>query len=94
MLRLLLLTLLITAIIYWRPLWRKWLQMHTQKPLSKALLTAEEARDILGVSASAHRDEIIQAHKRLMQKIHPDRGGSDYLASRVNLAKQILLKEF
>jgi len=54
-------------------------------------MTAEQAREILGVPANASRDEIIKAHKRMMQKMHPDRGGSDYLAAQINQAKDTLL---
>ncbi|HEY8568839.1 molecular chaperone DnaJ [Microbulbifer sp.] len=56
-------------------------------------LTVEEARKILSVSAHASREEIIGAHRKLIQKFHPDRGGNDYLASRINAAKALLLKQ-
>ncbi|QKX18430.1 molecular chaperone DnaJ [Microbulbifer sp. YPW1] len=55
-------------------------------------LTLEEARKVLSVSANASREEIIGAHRKLIQKFHPDRGGNDYLASRINAAKALLLK--
>lgn len=52
----------------------------------------EEALQILGLSGNPSKEEIIQAHRRLINKLHPDRGGSDFLAARVNQAKDVLLK--
>ena len=39
------------------------------------------------------KEDVIKAHRLLMQKIHPDRGGSDYLAKKINLAKDFLINE-
>lgn len=58
---------------------------------SSDTITPERARKILGVAESATRDEIVEAHRRLMQKNHPDRGGSEYIASEINQAKRVLL---
>ena len=52
----------------------------------------DEAYKILGLEESASHEEVIKAHKRLMQRLHPDRGGSDYLAAKINTAKDQLIK--
>jgi hypothetical protein len=55
-------------------------------------MTREEARLILGVDASASEGQVTEAHRRLIQKNHPDLGGTDYLASKINQARDILLR--
>ncbi len=64
---------------------------HAGSGASGGSMSVAEARAILGIDANASFDEIKQAHRRLMGQYHPDRGGSDYLAARINQAKEILL---
>lgn len=54
-------------------------------------LTKDEALQLLGLKPGASREDIIKAHKSLMQKLHPDRGGNDYLAAKLNAARDLLL---
>jgi hypothetical protein len=60
-------------------------------PSGFADLSKDEAYSVLGLEPGASEQDIIKAHKRLMQRMHPDRGGSDYLAAKINSAKDKLI---
>ena len=54
-------------------------------------MSRAEALEVLGLQEGASEDEIKQAHKRLINNVHPDHGGSTYLAAKINRAKSVLL---
>jgi len=88
--------------VYGRPvlqafgLWRQ-LQSMQQKQQQSAPSTnndtmdAATARQILELEENPSKEDILAAHKRMMAKNHPDKGGSTYLASQINQAKDLLL---
>lgn len=62
-------------------------------PPSSGRMSPDEAREVLGLGPGCDEAEIRAAHKRLMVRVHPDQGGSDALAARVNQAKDVLLAQ-
>ena len=78
------------------PTWRDGFETNTDDGLGAAPtsgpMTKEEAYEILGLSAGATEAEIREAHRRLMKRVHPDTGGSVFLATRINEAKDVLLR--
>jgi hypothetical protein len=71
----------------WRPG-----EARTESFSSNDDMSESQAFDILGLKDDATKEDIIQAHRRMMQKVHPDRGGSTYLATKINAAKDLLIK--
>ncbi len=77
------------------PLARSWLQMRKSAPSSSPQnpnLTEKEALEVLGLPKTATAEDIKEAHIRLMKKLHPDQAGSDWIAKKINAAKELLLK--
>ena len=67
-------------------------QMEQAQGPRASAMTRNEAALILGIEADATAEQVQDAHRRLIQKNHPDVGGTDYLAAKINQARDILLK--
>ena len=77
------------------PGWREHAQHHTGSgtlPSGSGKMTEEEAYQILGLQRGASTEAIRRAHRSLIKKLHPDQGGTTYLAARINEAKDALLR--
>ena len=61
-------------------------------PVHSSEMDVSQALQILGLTEGASKREVLDAHRKLMQKLHPDRGGSNFLAAQVNTAKDVLLE--
>ncbi len=72
------------------PDWREAAQQGRRRP-ADGKLTREEAFEVLGLQEGASEEEIRAAHRRLMRAVHPDQGGSAWLAARLNAARDLLL---
>ena len=72
----------------WRETWGKGADKTSSAtgPMSR-----DEALAVLGLKTGATEDDVRSAHRRLMKEFHPDKGGSDYLAAKINAAKDTLL---
>jgi hypothetical protein len=80
-----------------KPGWRENTQYDTaasdgSRASASGKMSEEEAYQILGIQPGASADEISRAHRSLMKKLHPDQGGTTYLAARVNAAKDLLIR--
>jgi hypothetical protein len=77
-----------------KPEWREnWTGTGKARQAGAGAMSHDEALSVLGLKAGATHEDIKNAHRRLMKDFHPDRGGSDYLAAKINQAKDILLQD-
>jgi hypothetical protein len=68
--------------------------LHSGDKQQSGAMSESEAKEVLNIKGDYDKAAVISAHRKLMQKFHPDRGGSDYLAAKINQAKDVLLTKF
>jgi DnaJ-like protein len=83
----------------WSPGWREDANHRTDdpaagrgRPAASGKMSEQEAYQVLDLQPGANAEDIGRAHRALIKKLHPDQGGSTYLAARVNEAKEVLLR--
>lgn len=74
------------------PSWREDMSRAEAEPGAGGVMTEAEALDVLGLKPGAGTEDVRRAHRELIMKLHPDRGGSTYLTAKINEAKALLLK--
>ena len=84
--------LVAAAVSFWRAPKKGAKSSNHRQGVSSSQMSEAEALDVLGLSKGASLDEIKKAHRTLIRKMHPDQGGTAYLAQRINEAKDILTK--
>lgn len=83
--------LLVVVVLGCKMLFRRW--PWELIPLSVRSGEVRRARTLLGLSRSPTRDQVIEAHRRLVAQVHPDRGGSSELVYEANAARDLLLDQ-
>ena len=85
-----LIVFLVMAVLGWKMITGRWPWQPKLSTRAKAVL---RARELLGISPGATREEIIEAHKRLLAMVHPDRGGTNDQVHEATAARDLLLGE-
>jgi hypothetical protein len=80
----------VIAVLGWKLVTGRW---PWERKVSTRAQAVYRARQLLGVSAAASREDIVGAHKRLVAMVHPDRGGTDGQVHEANAARDLLLNE-
>jgi DnaJ family protein C protein 19 len=85
------LVLILLALVAWKLATGRWPWQPKAGPRRSAV--RQRARTLLGVQPGAGRRDILDAHRRLLATVHPDRGGSNELVHEANAARDVLLAE-
>ena len=77
------------------PGWRETAEGHAhsrqRRTAATSAMTEQEAYEVLGIEMGASEEQIREAHRALLRKLHPDQGGTTWLATRINMARDVLL---
>ena len=85
------LILIALALAFYRMMTKRW-PWEPRRRMARSTAEAQ-ARTLLGVGEDAGREQIIDAHRRLVARVHPDKGGTNELVHEANSARDLLLSE-